>query len=70
MTGRPVVRPGDIIVFSGTPHMIATVDERNGFGDPIARAADGWGITLDTDGSFNCPQPNDRWCHIQGEAAA
>lgn len=69
MTRRPAVRPGDLIVFSGTPHLIATVDERNVFGEPIARTADGWGITLDSDGSLNIPNPNDRWCHIPKEEA-
>jgi hypothetical protein len=56
---RPV-RPGDVIVFLGAPHLIASVDERTKDGNPIARAADGWGITLWEDGFHRIPCPNDR----------
>jgi hypothetical protein len=40
------VRPGDVVVFLSRPHLIMSVDERNAFGDPIARTDDGWGIAL------------------------
>lgn len=64
------VRPGDIVMFSGSPHLIASTDERTKAGNPIARAADGWGITLETDGTLRIPQPNERWCVIHADRKA
>lgn len=63
---RPV-QPGDVIVFSGRPHLIVSTDHRTKAGNPVARAADGWGISLDEDGTLSIPQPNERWCVIHRE---
>jgi hypothetical protein len=65
-TARPV-RPGDIVVFSGTPHLIVSTDARTKAGNPIAKAADGWGISLEADGTLSIPCPNERWCVIHAE---
>src|SRR5688572_2344394 len=40
------VRPGDLLRFLSGWHRIVSTDERNAWGHPIARADDGWGITL------------------------
>lgn len=64
MTTRPRVQLGDVIVFSGTPHLVDSIEERTAFDCPIARSADGWGISLDPDGTLNIPSPNERWQHI------
>ena len=51
---KPVaeVAAGDIVVFLGTPHLVAEIEPYThptlGKMVGIARAADGWGITLDT----------------------
>ena len=42
----PDIRPGDLIHFLGTWHRVSTLD-RTAAGLPVARAADGWGITLE-----------------------
>lgn len=65
------VRPGDIVMFSGHPHLIASTDKRTKAGDPVAKAADGWGITLRPDCTLRIPSPNERWCviHANQEAA-
>jgi hypothetical protein len=41
------IQAADIIHFLGHDHLIVSTDERNGFGDRIARAANGWGIALE-----------------------
>jgi hypothetical protein len=48
---RPAdIAAGDVVVFMGTPHLIAEVEPYThptiGETQGIARAADGWGITL------------------------
>lgn len=40
------VRVGDEVHFLGRSHIIVDTSETNGWGDPVARAADGWGITI------------------------
>lgn len=46
------IEVGDVLVFSGTPHRVATIEDYTHevvtSGEPwrIARASDGWGITL------------------------
>jgi len=62
------VQVGEIVVFSGTPHMISTI-ERSELGTLIARAADGWGISLTADGVLCIPNPNERWCLIRRSQA-
>lgn len=43
----PEVTVGDVIVFSGTPHRIVAIEPYDLFDScGIARASDGWGITL------------------------
>jgi hypothetical protein len=38
---------GDVVVFSGTPHRVAAIEPYDLHGAcGIARASDGWGITL------------------------
>lgn len=45
------IAPGDVVLFLGTPHVVADVEPYThptvGPMVGIARAADGWGITLD-----------------------
>jgi hypothetical protein len=52
------VQVGDTIVHAGTPHVVASVDRRNGFGWPIADCAGGWGIALSPDGRLEIPSPS------------
>lgn len=66
--GQPV-RPGDVVVFSGTPHLVASTDQRTKDGNPIAKAADGWGIALHADGTLRMPSSNERWCVIHTEVS-
>lgn len=46
------VKPGDVILFLGTPHLIETIEPYTHPTVPecfaVARASDGWGITLTT----------------------
>lgn len=72
MTGPddlPPVRPGDVIVHLGTPHLIDRIDHQAD-GTPVARAADGWGITLSDDGRHRVPQPHERNCHLPAGAVS
>lgn len=45
------IQPGDVLIFMGRPHVIAEIEPYThptlGPMVGIARAADGWGITLD-----------------------
>lgn len=45
------IGPGDVVMFLGNPHLIAQIEPYThptlGEMTGIARAADGWGITLD-----------------------
>lgn len=44
------LRPGDVVVFLGTPHLVSRIEEYTHPAFPeafgIARASDGWGISL------------------------
>ncbi len=45
------IKPGDVVMFLGTPHLIDRIEAYDGpfdFIHGIARAADGWGISLET----------------------
>lgn len=43
------IAPGDVVLFFGTPHVVRSIDPYTGPFDficGVARAADGWGISL------------------------
>lgn len=46
------IRVGDIIEFLGTWHRVSHLDDRTAAGLPVARAVDGWGITLEPTAVF------------------
>lgn len=58
-----LVRPGDVIVFLGAPHLIDDVVDVGCPYGPHARAADGWGICL-PGGRFTPPSPDANTRHV------
>lgn len=57
---RWFIQPGDVIVYAGAARRVDRIVQGDD-GKPVARARDGWGISLNPDHSLVIRDPDDRY---------